>query len=67
MLFVAGIAIVELVFFLVLLVGIHAFFVGDISIYSFAAIAIFMGVAMPMVGYLAWAIYLLQHQPWPYR
>ena len=57
MLFVAGIAIVELVFFLVLLVGIHAFFVGDISIYSFAAIAIFMVWLCLVVGYLAWAIY----------
>lgn len=56
-LFMASIAIVELVFFLVLLVGIHAFFVGDISIYSFAAIAIFMVWLCLVVGYLAWGIY----------
>lgn len=55
--FLGGIIFVELTLLFVLLISVHAFFVGDISVYALAAIAIFVLWLCLLIAYLAWAIY----------
>jgi len=55
--FVGGIAFIEVTLLFVLMISVHSFFVDEISIYAFAAIAITVLWICLLVGYMAWAIY----------